>query len=350
MSLLNLFRRQNIKKNNVQQQNYYHENNAQQNVVVNPNVEIAFKEPTLRELEQQASEEAEEIAKVDASCRKSEHGLTVSQILLLDYCKKGKYPHPEGGYQRFWWFDYGVRNVGDALKNLEAEGFIRFATPKELLPTLKLDELKRILSELKLPVTGKKADLVNRISEQANDVMLSKYIHSNKYVLTELGEIEVAANSYIPYCHSHKYPEATIWDVNKNADLKHWRDYIWGRFNQCSMEYADNGQWGLYRNTRLSMAEFLYDEARYVDSFALYAEVCFYDVNGKDCYVDYDDPSDLLLEGILSRMKKTAVKSGLSEDQQKKIISEITEDMYPIKRRVPKDDLPDLIMEKMHWL
>ena len=38
------------------------------------------------------------------------------------------------------------------------------------------------------------------------------------------------ANEYIPYLHAHKFTEISIWDVNKNADLPRWRDYVWGQF------------------------------------------------------------------------------------------------------------------------
>lgn len=312
-----------------------------------PSVKISMSIPTSSDLEAQANARAEEIAKMDANCKKSEHGLSVSQILLLEYCKKGKYPNPEGGYQRFWWFDYGVKSVGTVLKSMETGGFIRIALPTDLLPSLKTDELKSILSSLQLTTTGKKADLVERIKRNADNDLLKNLVHSDKYTLTDLGEQELAANTYVPYLHTHKYPELSVWDVNKHANLKHWRDYIWGKFNQCSMEYASKGQWGLYRNARFNMAEFLFDESRYVDSFAMYGEVCFYDVNGMDVYIDYDDPSDLMIEGILMRMKKAAKEAGLTEEQMREILKKRVENCQPIKRRVPQGQMTELILKKM---
>lgn len=312
-----------------------------------PSVKISISIPTTSDLEAQANASAEEIAKMDSQSRKSEHGLSVSQILLLEYCKKGKYPNPEGGYQRFWWFDYGVKSVGTVLKNLEKDGFIRIALPTDLLPSLKTDELKSILSSLQLTTTGKKTDLVERIKQNADNDQLKSMVRSDKYTLTELGEQELAANAYVPYLHTHKYPEISVWDVNANANPKHWRDYIWGKFNKCSMEYATKGQWGLYRNVRLSMAQFLSEEARYKDSFAMYGEVCFYDVNGIEHSIDYDDPSDLLYESILASMKKAAKEAGLTEEQMREILKKRVEDCMPVKRRVPQGQMTDLILKKM---
>ena len=317
-------------------------------ITIKPEITITYSTPTRQEIEQQASAEAEETAKLDAKCKKSAHGLSVSQILLLEYCKKGKYPNPEGGYQRFWWFEYGVKSVGDALKQLLDKGFIRFALPSELLPTLKVNELKKILADMGLSVSGKKAALVERILQNADNEYLQQFLHSEKYTLTELGEQEVSENEYIPYLHSHKYTEISVWDVNQNADLKHWRDYIWGRFNKCSMDYAADGQWGLYRNVRFSMAEFLKEESKYIDSYAMYGEVCFYDVDGMDMFLDYDDPSDLLTEGIIARMKDVAIKGNLSEDEQREILSNRIDSCVVIKQRVPKDEISDMIIKKQN--
>lgn len=308
---------------------------------------VSIHVPTAKEHEQQANAEAEEISKLDAKCKKSEHGLSVSQILLLEYCRKGKYPDPKGGYQRFWWFQYGVKDVGAVLKDLEAKGFIRFANPSDMISTLKVGELKQILAGLNLSASGKKDELIVRIKENADDDFLRNYIKADKYTLTPLGEQEVAANEYIPYLHSHKYSEISVWDVNENADPLHWRDYIWSRFNQCSIEYASQGQWGLYRNVRFSMAQFLAEEEKYADAFAMYAEVCFYDVNGMDYRIEYNDPAELIPEAIASMMNNAGNKAALDDGQMRSIISKRVESCTVITRRVPVERMTDLILNKL---
>lgn len=55
----------------------------------------------------------------------SARGLYVAEIMLLEYCNQGKYPKPSSGYPGFWWFKYGIRDVGHALESLEKRGFIR---------------------------------------------------------------------------------------------------------------------------------------------------------------------------------------------------------------------------------
>ena len=118
----------------------------------------------------------------------SKNGLYVAEILLLEYCSYGTYPHPKNGYPGFWWFAYGIRNVGYHLDRLEKLGYIQMS-----------------------PETG-------------------------KYYLTSAGEQELGENLYVPYMHKHKKkttedttfgPEFNVWSVNRaigSGDNRHWKD------------------------------------------------------------------------------------------------------------------------------
>ena len=111
----------------------------------------------------------------------SARGLYVAEILLLEYCSYGTYPKPKNGYPGFWWFEYGIRNVGYHLKRLEDMGYI------EMLP------------------------------------------EKGKYYLTELGQLELGDNLYVPYMHKHKRkttedttfgPEFNVWSVNREINTR----------------------------------------------------------------------------------------------------------------------------------
>ena len=78
----------------------------------------------------------------------SKNGLYVAEILLLEYCSKGKYPNPKNGYPVFWQFEYGIKSVDDILKSLEQRGFIRFSTVTENISYLTVTELKNILKQI----------------------------------------------------------------------------------------------------------------------------------------------------------------------------------------------------------
>lgn len=117
----------------------------------------------------------------------SKRGLYVAEILLLEYCSYGTYPNPKNGYPGFWWFKYGIRNVGYHLKRLENNGYIQM-NPE-----------------------------------------------SKKYYLTSIGELELGDNLYVPHMHKHKRtttentmfgPEFNVWSVNRaigKGDCRNWK-------------------------------------------------------------------------------------------------------------------------------
>ena len=61
----------------------------------------------------------------------------IARILLLRRPTRSK-----NGYPGFWWFEYGIRDVGSALKSLEDRGYIVFATAKDSLNSFTIPQLK----------------------------------------------------------------------------------------------------------------------------------------------------------------------------------------------------------------
>lgn len=150
----------------------------------------------------------------------SARGLYVAEILLLYYCSLGTYPNPKNGYPGFWWYEYGIQDVNYMLNTLEKRGFICFASPKQSLDGLNATELKQILKEHNLPVSGKKAELVEQVSQSvSNDELLTAGVKA-KYALTDLGQLELEENAYVPYMHKH--PRKTIEDSTFGPTFNVW--------------------------------------------------------------------------------------------------------------------------------
>ncbi len=173
----------------------------------------------------------------------SKRGLYVAEILLLEYCSYGKYPKPSAGYPGLWWFEYGIRDVGHALESLEKRGFLQWAPLDRCLSSLKVDELKQILNKAGLPETGKKAELIKRISEEIPREKMDLSESAYKYELTDLGKDELQKNGYVPYMHKHprktteddRFGEVfNVWSVNKlfpDGDASDWRKVV-GRLEE----------------------------------------------------------------------------------------------------------------------
>lgn len=255
----------------------------------------------------------------------SRNGLYVAEILLLEYCSLGTYPHPKNGYPAFWWFEYGIRDVGTILHSLEERGFIRMSTPIESIPSLTSPQLKEILKAYNLPLSGKKDDLVQRIKENLSDNDVTGYISECKYTLTDLGKSELSENEYVPIMHknknhnllweiNNKLPENKIIrdflfdsikkfpyiieeiltfqekiDLNQRSWQKRFYDILWGELNRKSMQCFSEQNYGLYRNVRLNMAMFSKEEQRYQDAVMFLSEVAFWDLNCCGNNFDYEN-------------------------------------------------------------
>ena len=165
----------------------------------------------------------------------SSRGLYPAEILLLEYCSKGTYPRPKNGYPGFWWFTYGIRDVGSALRSLENRGFIALGSALDCVKSLTIQQLKELLAAKKQSATGKKAELVARVALVYSEEELLDAGIQAKYVLTEIGQQEVNENAYVPYMHS--IPSKTteddrlgmtfnVWSINKllgTGDKSNWK-------------------------------------------------------------------------------------------------------------------------------
>ena len=168
----------------------------------------------------------------------SSTGLYVAEDLLLEYCSYGTYPKPKNGYPGFWWFEYGIRDVGNALKSLLDRGYIQYDSAENTIKRLTVAELKAIAEEHDIPVKGKKDDILKTVLSALPSEEIEKYAINRKYRLTEKGAAELQENAYIPYMHKHKNKtiegsqfgdEFNVWSINKllkGKNVSEWREVV----------------------------------------------------------------------------------------------------------------------------
>jgi hypothetical protein len=70
-------------------------------------------------------------------------------------------------------------------------------------------------------------------------------------------------------------------------------DVRWALYNKQLAQHAKNGDWGLYRNTRLEMANLLKREKRYRQALDTYLEISYFDANGPSNMGGPHDPEFL---------------------------------------------------------
>lgn len=103
--------------------------------------------------------------------------------------------------------------------------------------------------------------------------------------------------------------------VSKESDNK------WTEFNKQLIKHAQEGDWGLYRNTRLDMAEFLNKELRSKESLITYLELCFLDsngpTNGGKHFPGFKLDEAFLAPVIIERTNKLIKELNLAKDEVK---------------------------------
>lgn len=184
----------------------------------------------------------------------SQRGLYPAEILLLEYCSKGTYPDPKNGYPSFWWFSYGISDVGAALKNLEERGYIELGSIYDSIGSLTVTQLKELLIAHNQTTTGKKAELVERVSATVPKISLINAGVQAKYKLTQIGRMELTENAYVPYMHSvHNKTvegakfgmEFNVWSINKllgSGDKSNWKLVVDEQEQKMNQEATANNE------------------------------------------------------------------------------------------------------------
>ena len=102
----------------------------------------------------------------------------------------------------------GRKNPREFHKNLIEEGYFVEAPMKEKLDYLKVADLKKILKDQGLHVSGKKVELVERLIDNCDENRLNRYFKNKIYVLSDKGEKFVGEHD--DYIRLYKHPS---WNI-----------------------------------------------------------------------------------------------------------------------------------------
>ncbi|WP_434509820.1 DUF4236 domain-containing protein [Desulfitobacterium sp. AusDCA] len=261
----------------------------------------------------------------------SSHGLYPHEILVLDYAHT--YYTSGNEFQSFWWYRYGVRNVQAVLNSLVDRGFLQTGDLRTALDKETVKAIKEVLKSYNCKVTGKKAELVQRALDEISSDELNILFPKRTYVLTEIGQAALNEEAYVPYIHRHGIEDLDIWSLNKLVHTQPYmpyRDKLWGYLNQRSMKHFSESNFGLYRNCRFNMAQFLIEENKYEDALGMLAEVIFQDLSGANNNYDpqfleiyaerffpYESSLATTAPGIISVIVKCQEELGYTDDELK---------------------------------
>jgi hypothetical protein len=290
----------------------------------------------------------------------SSHGLYPHEILVLNYAQK--FLTENNKYQGFWWYRYGVKNVDEVLASLLKRNFLEIGDMKNTLEHKTVENLKNILKKHNLKISGKKVDLIQRLLDEIPSNILDTECPQRVYQLTDLGKEEINKEDYVFYAHNHPWEGLDIWSLNKlvyTEPRRPYRDKIWEHLNRHGGKYFSNGDFGLYRNCRYSMSQFLIEENKIKEAVEMLAEVVFYDLCGAvnnyspdtfdivaEGFFPYEDSTATIAPRIIQDIIECKENLEYSDDELKRnMLERINKLSNPIKLFTPDECVDIVIME-----
>ena len=184
-------------------------------------------------------------------------------------------------YPGYLLYECGIRNTAQYLESLFAEGFYREAVSAERLSALKVTELKPLLAELGLPVSGKKDALIQRILDHSDDSFVLNYCPNPIYSLSAKGRAFLDEHDDYVKLHRHKSNWGVSWqeyDARKRPGYSFY-DVMWGIFNERVIEE----QFNFGRNAYYNMYQLLVEEGRQSQAIEMLLRLFYIDWSGAEC-------------------------------------------------------------------
>ena len=275
------------------------------------------------------------------SATPSRQGLYPHEILMLKYAPKIK--TSDNVFQKFWYWDYSVTDPKAVLNSLSDRGFIKGGDLRSSLENLTVTEIKEELKQIHQKISGKKAELIDRLLEFGDLTSLNqKYLKNNCYYsLTSKGKQELTENQYVPYLHKHKRIGMTVWEMNRRIAHTHnqYRDILWKYFNEQASIHLQNLDFGLYWCDCSNMYDFLMEDNQTQEAFHILCVLLLLDLNGLDNQYRYllecekDDPEYYLM------MRESQLKNFFPyEESSLKIPPSISDQIAKMQTTLALDD------------
>jgi len=250
----------------------------------------------------------------------SKQGLYPHEILALYYATSWYTDENDPDmFQGFWWHRYGVKNVPTIFKSLFERGFLQVENLQCAIEKETVTTLKTILTNYNLKTSGKKTELVQRLMENISEEELNTRFPRRKYQRTTLGQEELDAEEYVTFIHNQSIEDLNIWTLNYlvySEPRIPYRDIIWKYLNERSVRYAMEGQYGLYRNCRYTMAGFTLREGKTKSALGMLVEVIFYDLAAH--------PKEEILTDLIDDIVYCKKKLGYSDEEFQAVLLELT--------------------------
>lgn len=138
-----------------------------------------------------------------------------AKAIFINAYKDASKIKKDDDYQRYLLYECGIEKPSNYHRNLIKQGYLEDASLEDKIKKLKVTELKNILSEHSLKVSGKKADLIKRVFEIEDKDTLIKYVPDKEYSISEKGKDFLSENIDYIKIHKHKNWQIDWYDYDK---------------------------------------------------------------------------------------------------------------------------------------
>lgn len=168
-------------------------------------------------------------------------------------------------------------DVNTEIKKLISTKAIELADTKQQLNMLKVAELKNICKIENINATGKKADLIDRVSTLSN---INEYVNNTAYIISDLGKEILKSNYNFVKYHKNSFELSPIDFAARLDKFGTYEQVYINEFYSNEIKYANSENWGLYRNNKLYQAQFYRLQDSYEKEMLYYIEVLYCDMSG----------------------------------------------------------------------
>ncbi|AKG05557.1 hypothetical protein AAV35_012890 [Salimicrobium jeotgali] len=266
--------------------------------------------------------------------KKLSNDLFPGEVLLLNWINGNSIPE---SFPNYFAYHYGI-DASSSLDRLISGGFLRYATATETITKLKNDELKEILKSHDLKVSGKKADLIDRIQEylSSNEIEEEVNKYSSKLFLTDKGQEVFEEFYYIVPAHrfgskdgSYNVANAIKFIKNSKAGVTNY-DIALDLLKKEEKSNLKSENFGLYRNNKLYLYDLHKREAMNDYSFMYILQVFIMDMSGLDNAQYIDKPESIMFApGIRNNIIKEIERNQMNESQVHTKFSEAWNHLIP---------------------
>ena len=204
------------------------------------------------------------------------------------------------------------------LKKAQKNKLLIKSDYKVAIKEARASDLKNALKKHGLKVSGKKQDLIKRLIENLNEKTLKNEFPDIYWTLTEKGKKIVLGNNHIIYFHKSQH-------LTNEISLENYHNAVQSEENNSDAKYnaaikllianldknLAQGNWGLYRNTMLSLSETYQDKQEYETALNYLFKLWRIDLSGLSNNNSYLPSAISIAPGIVAIIEEVISKLDL---------------------------------------